>query len=305
MYLPSLPFTEQFWSAPDGTRIRYAWLSATSAVKGTVLILQGRREFIEKYAELTSEWRAKGYHVGLLDWRGQGGSGRMLENSHKSHVISFDDYRNDLDKLYQLFFKLNQEGPLIVLGYSMGGFIALDWLLKNKPPVSALILVAPMLVLPVPGWLNEATHLVAKSACTLGYATSYIPGEQDYIPHQHPFENNLLTSDFSRYSLITTYFAEKPHLAIGGVTYGWLDAAMRGLDSLHKRLNQVATPCLTLCGGQDKVIPHTELKRWIPTIPNVIEKIYPQARHDILSETDDIRQAVWQDIDEFLTKTTA
>jgi lysophospholipase len=302
MLLPSHPFTPQYWTAPDGLRLRYAWFSATAPVRGTLLLLQGRREFIEKYSELTSEWRARGFHVAVIDLRGQGGSGRLVANSHKSHVRSFDDYRNDIKGFYEQVVSLSQQGPLVVYGHSMGGCIALDWLLQEKVPVKAAVLVAPMLVLPVPVWLSDATHFVAKTAAGLGYAESYIPGEHDYKPHQHPFENNVLTHDPQRYAVITTWFAERPELAIGGVTYGWLDASLRAIESVRQRLPRIGFPTLVLNGGMDRVLPLPEMSRWARVIPNVVEKIYPGSRHDIMGEIDAIRDQAWRDIDTFLTQ---
>lgn len=301
MLAPSFPFTAQYLTAADGVKLRYAWFSATAPVRGTLLLLQGRREFIEKYSELTSEWRARGFHVAILDWRGQGGSERLLENTHKSHVRSFDDYRNDIDLFYRQIVWLSQEGPLYVYGHSMGGCIALDWLLRDKPVVEKLVLVAPMLVLPMPGWLNGVMHLAAKAAIGLGCSDSYIPGEQDYEPRQHPFEGNLLSRDPLRYAVTTNWFAEKPELAIGGVTYGWLDAALHAIASVREGLPQINVPTIALNGGEDQVLPLSELSPLVRVIPNLVEKIYPTARHDLMGEIDAIRNEAWRDIDAFLT----
>ena len=68
-------------------RLRYArWPSALKERHGTVCIFPGRAEFIEKYFEVVGELRRRGFAVSVLDWRGQGGSGRLMRNSLKGHV---------------------------------------------------------------------------------------------------------------------------------------------------------------------------------------------------------------------------
>ncbi len=65
----------------DGIALRYAYWHATGLpLKGTVTILQGRAEFIEKYFETIQDLRARGHAVVAFDWRGQGGSDRLLRN---------------------------------------------------------------------------------------------------------------------------------------------------------------------------------------------------------------------------------
>lgn len=56
---------------------------------GTVVVIQGRTEFIEKYFEVAGELLARGFVVVAMDWRGQGLSDRDLNNSRKGHVDDF------------------------------------------------------------------------------------------------------------------------------------------------------------------------------------------------------------------------
>ena len=42
------------------------------------VLLNGQTEFLEKYFEVIDELRGRGFAVAALDWRGQGGSGRLV-----------------------------------------------------------------------------------------------------------------------------------------------------------------------------------------------------------------------------------
>jgi lysophospholipase len=83
---------------PDGVELRFArWPAGDGKRKGTVCVFPGRAEMIEKYFEVVSELRARGFAVAVLDWRGQGGSTRMLADPRKGHVEDFAEYQIDLD----------------------------------------------------------------------------------------------------------------------------------------------------------------------------------------------------------------
>jgi lysophospholipase len=81
----------------DGMALRFARWPPPPGRKGTVCLFQGRAEFIEKYFETVRDLRARGFAVATLDWRGQGGSERVLRNKRKGYVQSFSQYQIDLE----------------------------------------------------------------------------------------------------------------------------------------------------------------------------------------------------------------
>ena len=286
---------EEFYVCPDGTKLRYAWFRGAEA-RGTVLCLQGRRECLEIYSEQIAAWNARGFDVVGFDWRGQGGSGRPLDDPHKQHVLSFDIYREDVQGFYTDIVRPNQRGPLIVYAHSMGGFIALDWLVHAKPDVKGAVLLAPMLALPVPSLLYGPLLALSAAAIGLGFGEHYTPSEERFDPDRWIFEGNHLTHDGQRFRLIPACFAARPELALGGITFGWLHAALGAIVRVRGELHQTQVPVLVLNGGQDHVVLSHELSAWAHHIPNVTEKIYPAARHVVMMETDDLRARAWGDI---------
>ena len=58
--------------ASDGTRFRVARWCPPDATRGTVVVLPGRTEFIEKYFEVIDSLLKRGFCAAALDWRGQG-----------------------------------------------------------------------------------------------------------------------------------------------------------------------------------------------------------------------------------------
>ena len=290
-----------FYLCPDGTRLRYAWFRvASESPRGTLLVLQGRLECLEIYGEQIAEWNARGFDVVSFDWRGQGGSSRPLGDTHKQHVQSFDVYRDDLRRFYTDIVAPAQRGPLVVSGHSLGGFVALDWLIQDKPEAKAAVLFAPMLAMPVPSMLCGALLTMSQTAIGLGFGESYGLFERRHEPTHWVFEGNALTHDPRRFRFIPDCFAAHPELALGGITYAWLHAALTALIRLRMQLHEVAPPVLVLNSGQDNVVLSHELSAWTHHMPRVTEKIYPTARHAVMMETDDVRQQAWHDIDAWL-----
>ena len=83
--------------ASGNALLRYACWNAPGTARGTVVLLTGRGEFIEKYAtEVTGELLQRGFSVAALDWRGQGLSDRPLSEHDAGHIDNFSTYIADL-----------------------------------------------------------------------------------------------------------------------------------------------------------------------------------------------------------------
>ena len=76
--------------------------------KGAIVILHGKGESSEKYAELVYDLHLKNpdFSFYLMDFRGHGRSGRLLGNRYKVQVENFEYYLEDVKKFIAQF-KLN------------------------------------------------------------------------------------------------------------------------------------------------------------------------------------------------------
>ena len=124
--------------AEDGAGLRYArWPATRGPRRGTVVIAPGRGEFIEKYFEVVAELRRRGFAVAVMDWRGQGGSDRLLDHPRKGHVEDFAEYDRDLRQFMKEIVLPDCPPPYTALGHSMGGAI----LMRNA--IRARLVVRP------------------------------------------------------------------------------------------------------------------------------------------------------------------
>ena len=78
--------TVGYFTGDRGKQLRYAIFRASRQVaRGTVVLLHGRNECIEKYFETVSDLTAMGFWVATFDTRGQGGSERLLKKPGAGH----------------------------------------------------------------------------------------------------------------------------------------------------------------------------------------------------------------------------
>ena len=122
-------------TARDGLSLRTAvWPARPGGTRGTVVLLQGRAECIEKYKETAGDLLDRGFAVYALDWRGQGGSGRVLGDSRKGHVADYDDYLSDFELFLERRVLPEAPRPILVLAHSMGGHIVLRHRAEHDAP---------------------------------------------------------------------------------------------------------------------------------------------------------------------------
>ena len=144
---------------PDGVNLRFGRWEPPPGRKGTVVVLQGRAEYIEKYFETVRDLRARGFAVATFDWRGQGLSDRALADPHKGHVRNFSQYVTDLEAFMHQVVLPDCPPPIFALGHSMGGAIAIKSCHDGSRWFERVVLTAPMIALR-PGKL---THMAGAA----------------------------------------------------------------------------------------------------------------------------------------------
>jgi len=309
MQLPSPSFSElidlptAYYAMPDDAKLRYAVLEPEGTPRGTVLVAQGRREFIEKkYVEVGCELYERGYRVILFDWRGMGLSSRVLSDDRwqRDHLTDFEMLIDDLRAFHRDIVKPRQSGPLIVFAHSLGALVTTRWLGDNAPDVAGVVMTAPALAIGVPFFSYAVSRLMIR----LKRSENYAVGQHDYGGLDRTYKGNVLSHDQVRYGIIEKYFDAKPDYRVGGVTWGWLAAVLRAIKRLHDPgyLENIKTPVLALCCGQDIVTPPTKSIPLLRRLPHCDIVTVQGARHDLMNEAEHYRQDAWRHIDGFLSR---
>ncbi|WP_185965119.1 alpha/beta fold hydrolase [Glacieibacterium frigidum] len=283
----------------DGWGVRSA-MRAGDGAAGSVLVLNGRGDFMEKYAELIHDLSGRGYGVASFDWRGQGGSGRLLGDA-RGHASDFAPWLGDLAEQVA-WFRATLPPPYYAVAHSMGAHLLLRHLSRH-PDFARAVLLSPMVGLqaaPIGPWL--ARH-VAALACALGNGEAYAPGN-GALARGLPgtLRQRRLTHDLGRYADEGWWLEQHPEWALGGVTNGWLNAAFASIDALAAPgvPEGIGTPLLILTAEGEALVDNAATVRLAARLPHARVRDFAGAGHELVREIDAIRLPVFEAIAEFL-----
>lgn len=290
---------------PDGARLRFVrWNATRGPRRGTVCLMGGRGEFIEKYFEVVADLRRRGFAVATMDWRGQGGSSRQLANPRKGHVGSFADYSADLKLFMKEIVLPDCPPPFIAVGHSMGANVLIQNAAQPGSWFERMILTAPMIALADEkvAYPQSLARAYAEAGCLMGFSKSYIKGGSDAVVEQGAFDGNALTSDRERWARNKAVLDTEPALGLGSPTIGWLRAAYRAIAivSADGFARSVRVPMMVFVAGKDQIVSSGAAEDFAVGLKLGSHVLLPSSRHEILQEADPIRMRFWAAFDAYM-----
>ena len=293
----------EWFTGADGARLRAALFPAKGEVRGSIILSGGRTEVIEKYFETIEDLTGRGYVVLTHDWRGQGLSHRELKDRLAGHAAGYQGFLTDYRALLAAY-ETRLPKPWFAIGHSMGGCLTLLALAHGEASrFEGAILSAPMLGLQTGGVPLMLARALAAFNVALGRAGRLArgPGVAE------TFENNVLTHDRVRYERGKAQVLAAPDLALGGPTWGWLDFAFRATAYLSQggNLKSVTIPVVIVSAEQDKLVDNGAQRAVAKNLPQGEFINVPGAYHEILMETDVMRNIFLRALDALLGKPTS
>jgi lysophospholipase len=286
--------------ATDGVAIRCAhWPSLARRPKGTICLFHGRSEFIEKYYEVIRDLRARGFAVATFDWRGQGGSDRLIEDARLGHVEDFAHYVRDLDAFMRNIALPECPAPFHALAHSMGAAVLFASLSSRSAWFERVVATAPMVDLVS---TPPAARMLAGALSSVGLSHRIVPGWSAAPVALKPFLGNPVTSDPQRYDCVASFARANPRLSIGGPTIGWVRAAFHLMDILSNPLfgGEWRTPSLVILAGDDAVVSSPAAESFVRKLRATRAITIPGALHEVMQERDVLRNRFWAAFDAFV-----
>ena len=295
-YMRQLAHIEDFYkhkiikhSIKVSDEITLSAIELTSATpKHTLVIVPGRAECEHKYAELLYSLRQQNLQVFVIFVRGQGMSSKVIKGSLKCHIDDFNVYRKDLAFALDA---LNIKTPYLLMAFSMGGLISLDFLLHEKNKPQRVALLAPYL------WpaFNLPEPILKLFVNTVGNLPllKYL-----YTPHgaeykRIEFKKNIHSHCFDRYETYHDYYGLHPDLALGGPSFAFVKEALKKQLEIMNSNVDFTIPMLTVTAGDDHVVstPHTInfMRKHLNDISRPKYFNLSGAYHDLLNESDEYR----------------
>ncbi len=127
--------TEYKWTAFDGLELYgQSWEPAARTAKAVVCLVHGVGEHSSRYEHVAQAFGREGYATVSMDLRGHGRSGGI-----RGHIMSVNEYMNDIDLLLEKAAALFPGLPKILYGHSLGGILVLYHGLTRKSGVKGVI----------------------------------------------------------------------------------------------------------------------------------------------------------------------
>ncbi|MEO6298366.1 MAG: alpha/beta fold hydrolase [Paracoccaceae bacterium] len=275
------------WLDAGGVRIRAAIWNANAA-NGTVFVLPGRTEYVEKYGRAATELGHHGFATLSIDWRGQGMADRALLDKMSGHVGNFDEYQTDLDTLIAFAKSQGLPRPFYLIAHSMGGCIGLRALLRGSD-FNAVAFSAPMWGILITAWMKPIASILSTASRMFSFDHRYAPGTNasTYVIAA-PFVGNTLTTDPEMWDYMRQQAVAHPDLSLGGPTYAWVRAALIECHALTL-LKSPATPAICALGTREGVVDsrpiHARMAKW----SNGRLDLYPGSEHEVMMERPETR----------------
>ena len=296
--------TESIWQAEDGWPIRRIDWGNAKSPRGSMLFLPGRGDHYEKYLETLAYYAAAGWRVTAIDWRGQGASGRFLEDPQVGHIDDFSTWIADL-RTFWAKWKSETPAPHVVLAHSMGGHLAMRGLVEKAMDPVAVAMSAPMLGIQTGGLPLSWNHAFAKMMCRMGKdrTAAWKVSEKPLSPIA--LRGKILTHDVARYEDELAWWQRRPEVKLGPPSWQWVERAITSIRMLDEpgRIEAVTTPVLLMATTADQLVSTPRIIKDSKRLPNAETLIFgKEAAHELLREADPVRNQCLDRIDRFLDR---
>lgn len=259
----------QIFSPEANIQVRYAKIEPKHKYfPADLIFLPGKGGFLEEYQHVGKKLAHDGHRVWMLEWRGQGGSTRIPD---RVHIDSFDQYVSDLHAFINKNFKFSSVG---IFALSMGGHVALRYAADHPEKIEYIATVAPLVKMKTP-----IPFQLSKNIANFMWLISY---HKEFALGQGPFNLEQACSilkdvclvqegELNRYRDIMQKYKDKVG---GGVTWGWVAAAMESSDKLLSK--PINVPVLVFESTRDHLIDTSSYK----ALYEVIQKKLIYHRYD-------------------------
>jgi acylglycerol lipase len=246
--------------ARDGTALRIRhWPVATGEPWASMLLVHGLAEHSGRYEHVGVQLAAAGIDTFAFDLRGFGGSG-----GPRASVDRWSQLHDDLEDRLVAVRSIAPARPLVLYGHSLGGLIALGYVLDGRARPDLLVLSAPAIGATVPAWQRALVGSLRRVA----------PGMQ--------LSNRLKGEVLSRDPAVAVLYFADP-LNQHATTVRFAHAAFAEQRRVALALDRLSIQTLVVHGGADRLVP-TVTSEALEGRPGVVRRVYPALRHESHNE---------------------
>ncbi|MFI8479571.1 lysophospholipase [Pseudomonas sp. NPDC078700] len=285
---------EAFWhQSNDSTPLYVNRWYGDQPPKAIVMLAHGMAEHSSRYARLGETLVANGFELYAHDQRGHGRTAEHATLGHYADANGWNLVVNDLACINHLIRHQHEQAPIFLLGHSMGSYIAQAYLMQHSSSVHGAILSGSNYQ---PVALYKSAMAIAKFEAwrqgPLGHSAlieflSFGSFNKAFKPNRTGFD--WLSRDPDE----VDKYINDPLCGFRCSNQLWLDL-LTGLQQITPlaKLTQIeaSLPLLIIGGARDPVSQGKRLANLAGALREagkqyVDLKIYPEARHELLNES--------------------
>lgn len=246
-------------SARDGTSLLQRSWPAAGEPWAAVLLVHGLAEHSGRYQHVGAQLSAAGIDTSAFDLRGFGGSG-----GRRASVERWSQLHDDLEERLAAVRSVAPSRPLVLYGHSMGGLIALGYVLDGRARPDLLVLSAPAISARIPLWQRALVGSLRRIA----------PGIL--------LSNRLDPGVLSRDAQVGIRYMADP-LNQHKSTARFASAAFGEQRRVAAALDRLSIPTFVVHGGEDRLVP-TATSASLEGRAGVTRRVYDDLRHEVHNE---------------------
>jgi acylglycerol lipase len=271
---------ENIFLTTDGTEIyRQSWQPSDLLPHALVALVHGYAEHSGRYSRLATDLVDAGFAVASFDLRGHGKS-----SGDRCYVNNIDDYLTDLELFLTQLRHQSPNLPIFLLGHSLGGAIALRYIIEYEPNFQGLILSAP--------FLGQRDRAIPPSILKLLGALSRLSPKLPTI--------TVDATQISRDPTIVQAYLNDGLVDRSKMPLRTLVTIFENIDRIKLRQQSIALPILIMHGGNDGLagMIHSQQLYTAMSSTDKSLKLYPDSYHEIFNEPE--REAIVRDLIKWL-----
>jgi acylglycerol lipase len=247
-------------SARDGTSLLLRhWPVATGEPWASVLIVHGLAEHSGRYEHVGAQLAAGGIDAHAFDQRGFGGS-----SGPRASIDRWSQIHDDLEEQLVAVRSIAPARPLVLYGHSLGGLIALGYVLDGRALPDLLVVSAPAIQANLPLLPRLAVSVLTRVAPNTMLKNTF----DAEVLSRDPEVGRRYVSDPLNQHRTTARFAH---------------AALAEQRRVSAALDRLSIQTLVVHGGLDTLVP-TASSEVCEGLPGVARKVYPELRHEVHNE---------------------
>jgi alpha-beta hydrolase superfamily lysophospholipase len=264
----------------DGTTLFYRQFIPEKE-RFQVVVSHGLGEHSGRYANLVETLCPMGASLWIHDHRGHGRS-----QGKRGHISDFTDYLRDLNLLIEMVRTTQTEGgPILLVGHSMGGLIALSFVRQYPRLVDGLIVSSPLLGLPKPPprLLGAVVRPLSMVWPTLSLDNKLDPARISHDP-----------------TVVSAYIRDKR--VHSRITASWFVRCMSEIAATVGSPDAIRVPILMQVAGDDHLVSAPAARAYFDAL-TVGDKTlchYETLYHEIYNETGPEREKVLEDLKQWI-----